>query len=767
MASGFWVVPMTDRARLISAFITPFGLFEWLRMPFGLRNAPQIYQRLIDKALYGFKYLSRGCESNDVFTDDEPDQPGVRSVLEGRLYIDDILIEGESWDDLCEKVERLLEACEKWHLSPTRLWHGCSDVKGSKADESLHVVSFDGSAKPKRVGGAFSAIVWKLPGWDIVRAKSGYGPDLTVNETEYQGMLLGCSLLETVEVSRVIVCVDSNLAIRQMRGEMECKSLGLRLLNQRACRALQRQGGVDVRDPQELQDLVTLNRLDEVTRRSSPDEDSPIHDPERKTGSLSREQKKPTEETNYVARVRAVVTRSTVRQQVTPGSEAPGLRTQVPSPPQERIVQQIRLERIRVAQDEEVWMANLKKFLIGDMDTLFRREARNCSKLADRYDVDEGNLLYYRPGEADVSERESSLKLVIPETIRKDFLHHYHASLEGGHQGVGRTYQRVRRHFHWPGIVASVQRFVGECADCETDKGRPTIRGESPGNIVSTYPIQVVAMDHIPSLPVSYKGNTELLVWVDLFSGFVIVRDNASRPAQTVAEAYEEAVFRGFGASETIRHDQEPGFMSDFFKASNKLIGQRQRAMLAYRPQANGAAERMVQTITRAIKMYITDVDQRDWDEPQLRLELELIQAAVEARAEHQNEVATGHQIEVGPQYGPFRATAMVGTCAARLETDGIAYQLHPLVHISKLKAVPVFPTRPETRLTVPVDDRFDFDEELLPEDSWEPGNLGDDVFEVDKIMGMREGSATRYERILREFEVKWKGYPDPTWVDE
>ncbi|GMG14512.1 unnamed protein product [Phytophthora fragariaefolia] len=54
MASGFWVVSMPDRARAISAFITPIDLFEWKRMPFGLKNAPQIYQRLLDNALNGF-----------------------------------------------------------------------------------------------------------------------------------------------------------------------------------------------------------------------------------------------------------------------------------------------------------------------------------------------------------------------------------------------------------------------------------------------------------------------------------------------------------------------------------------------------------------------------------------------------------------------------------------------------------------------------------------------------------------------------------------
>ncbi|POM72402.1 Hypothetical protein PHPALM_10884, partial [Phytophthora palmivora] len=47
-ASGFWAIMMTQRARKISAFVCALGHFEWLRMPFGLKNAPMIYQRMID-----------------------------------------------------------------------------------------------------------------------------------------------------------------------------------------------------------------------------------------------------------------------------------------------------------------------------------------------------------------------------------------------------------------------------------------------------------------------------------------------------------------------------------------------------------------------------------------------------------------------------------------------------------------------------------------------------------------------------------------------
>ena len=40
-----------------TAITTPFGLFEFLRMPFGLRNAAQTFQRFIDHVLHGFNFV--------------------------------------------------------------------------------------------------------------------------------------------------------------------------------------------------------------------------------------------------------------------------------------------------------------------------------------------------------------------------------------------------------------------------------------------------------------------------------------------------------------------------------------------------------------------------------------------------------------------------------------------------------------------------------------------------------------------------------------
>ena len=39
-----------------TAFVTLFGMFEFLRMPFGLRNASQTFQRLMDHICVGLNF---------------------------------------------------------------------------------------------------------------------------------------------------------------------------------------------------------------------------------------------------------------------------------------------------------------------------------------------------------------------------------------------------------------------------------------------------------------------------------------------------------------------------------------------------------------------------------------------------------------------------------------------------------------------------------------------------------------------------------------
>ena len=164
----------------------------------------------------------------------------------------------------------------------------------------------------------------------------------------------------------------------------------------------------------------------------------------------------------------------------------------------------------------------------------------------------------------------------------------------------------------------------------------------------------------------------------------------------------------------------------------------------------------------------------------------ERLKIAIQDRADLHNTDQEPHGIERGTQvwlyldrvkegyarklahmwHGPFRVADVCGDHAVKLEIASTSYRLFPVVHISKLKRVRIFPDRPTNVLTTEETARFDFDEALLPEDSWET-DLEHDEFEVEKILDVRSGRKTRYGRVHRQFLVHWKGYVDPSWMDE
>ncbi|KAI2668517.1 Retrovirus-related Pol polyprotein from transposon 17.6 [Labeo rohita] len=89
LASGYNQVPVAEGDKSKTAFCTPFGLFEWNRMPFGLCNAPSTFQRLMER-LFG----DQQCQS----------------LL---LYLDDIIVFSSSVDQHLARLEVVLSRLQR------------------------------------------------------------------------------------------------------------------------------------------------------------------------------------------------------------------------------------------------------------------------------------------------------------------------------------------------------------------------------------------------------------------------------------------------------------------------------------------------------------------------------------------------------------------------------------------------------------------------------------------------------------------------------
>lgn len=121
---------------------------------------------------------------------------------------------------------------------------------------------------------------------------------------------------------------------------------------------------------------------------------------------------------------------------------------------------------------------------------------------------------------------------------------------------------------------------------------------------------------------------------------------------------------------------------------------------------------------------------------------------------------ALGMQLEfvptekLGPLYiGPFSVVEKMGPVTYRLDFPA-SMKVHDVIHVNRLKAY-FEPIEEEQRYERPPP--------IVNEES------GSAVFEIERIVNHRDRSQGRGRKKIREYYIKWKGYPDfeNLWIRE
>ena len=72
LSSAFWHLPLDEESSLFITFITPFGRYKWLRLPFGLNVSSEIFQKRLFQALEGLPGVL--CIADDIIIHGKDDQ---------------------------------------------------------------------------------------------------------------------------------------------------------------------------------------------------------------------------------------------------------------------------------------------------------------------------------------------------------------------------------------------------------------------------------------------------------------------------------------------------------------------------------------------------------------------------------------------------------------------------------------------------------------------------------------------------------------------
>ena len=209
-------------------------------------------------------------------------------------------------------------------------------------------------------------------------------------------------------------------------------------------------------------------------------------------------------------------------------------------------------------------------------------------------------------------------KIVVPSKLQARIVQWYHDYL--GHPGINRTEETIGQHLWWPKMRNHITNSVSACVTCQRNKRRVRKFGLLPEKVAEAQPWDKMCIDLIGPYTIRRKGQKDLtckcVTMIDPATGWFEIHQYDDKRAITVANIAEEEWFSRYPWPTQVTFDRGTEFIGIEFQKMLDDYGVKKKPITTRNPQANAIVERVHQTIGNIVRTFELQDNYLDEDDP-------------------------------------------------------------------------------------------------------------------------------------------------------